>query len=602
MNPKGMPGNNGMMGGPGGNALRQPGSAAQPGSGAGGSGGSNSQPSAQQLRLLVQRVRMAVSAGHLNPQILNQPLAPQTLVLLNQLLQQIKTLQGYQHTMQTQRSTGGTASSMSMLTVDITKTKQEIQNLQNQISAQQANYLKQQMPPAMAGPPGGNSGGPLGGGGGPGDGFGNLLGGLGGGASPVGGGPGSAAGNLSSVPSDTGSRLNKWISNIPDNTSSTGFPKAPGGPKIPPITTTATTTMSDDTWGPPNTTTGSGWPDSSKSNDGRSAGNSTNGAAIDNFGIPEFEPGKPWKGPGMKNPDEDPNLTPGSVAMSAVDLNPLSKAGSNTSLGVSAAAATSAASSSAENSLGLGGWGSTIASSSSAITKDTWSTNGMSGMNSTNLTQMGQDLWGKSAGGVGRAPPGLGGGAGGWPTSNAGSANGWGGVNGGANGSAGGPAWLLLGNLTPQIDGSTLKTLCNQHTQHGPLRAFHLFLAQGMAMAQFATSSNAQKAQKALNGCPLNNTTIQAQSIGDADAESFLIRAGAAAGGVPSRGATPSSLASASVMVSKPSDSIGWGSSAAPGGGGGGSSSSTWGDLGMERSTPQLQSFLPNDLLGESNH
>lgn len=110
------------------------------------------------------------------------------------------------------------------------------------------------------------------------------------------------------------------------------------------------------------------------------------------------------------------------------------------------------------------------------------------------------------------------------------------------------------------------------------------------------------QAQKALNGCPLNNTTIQAQSIGDADAESFLIRAGAAGGGVPSRGATPSSLANASVGVSKPSDSIvggGWGS-AAPGGGG--SSSSTWGDLGMERSTPQLQSFLPNDLLGESNH
>ena len=128
--------------------------------------------------------------------------------------------------------------------------------------------------------------------------------------------------------------------------------------------------MSDDTWGPPNTTTGSGWPDSSKSqgNDGngggRSAGgNNTNGTDIDNFGIPEFVPGKQWKGPGMKNPDEDPNLTPGSVAMSAVDLNPLSKAGSNSSLGVSAAAAaaTSASSSSAENSLGLGGWGSTIA-------------------------------------------------------------------------------------------------------------------------------------------------------------------------------------------------------------------------------------------------
>merc|ERR1712131_438138 len=61
----------------------------------------NGQPSATQLRVLVQQIQMAVQAGHLNPQILNQPLAPQTLYLLNQLLQQIKILQqlGQQHTM-----------------------------------------------------------------------------------------------------------------------------------------------------------------------------------------------------------------------------------------------------------------------------------------------------------------------------------------------------------------------------------------------------------------------------------------------------------------------------------------------------------------------
>ena len=53
-------------------------------------------PSTSQLRVLVQQIQMAVQAGHLNPQILNQPLAPQTLLLLNQLLQQIKQLQSYQ--------------------------------------------------------------------------------------------------------------------------------------------------------------------------------------------------------------------------------------------------------------------------------------------------------------------------------------------------------------------------------------------------------------------------------------------------------------------------------------------------------------------------
>lgn len=54
--------------------------------------GNSTQPSAAQLRTLVVQIQMAVSAGYLNHQILNQPLAPQTLVLLNQLLQQVNSL------------------------------------------------------------------------------------------------------------------------------------------------------------------------------------------------------------------------------------------------------------------------------------------------------------------------------------------------------------------------------------------------------------------------------------------------------------------------------------------------------------------------------
>lgn len=52
--------------------------------------GAAGQPSTQQLRMLVQQIQMAVQAGYLNHQILNQPLAPTTLVLLNQLLTNIK--------------------------------------------------------------------------------------------------------------------------------------------------------------------------------------------------------------------------------------------------------------------------------------------------------------------------------------------------------------------------------------------------------------------------------------------------------------------------------------------------------------------------------
>lgn len=53
-----------------------------------------------------------------------------------------------------------------------------------------------------------------------------------------------------------------------------------------------------------------------------------------------------------------------------------------------------------------------------------------------------------------------------------------------------GSSWLLLRNLTPQIDGSTLKTLC---LQHGPLQNFHLYLNQGVAFAKYSSREEASK-------------------------------------------------------------------------------------------------------------
>lgn len=60
------------------------------GGGGGGAGGQNAVQPNTQLRSLVQQIQMAVQTGYLNPQILNQPLAPQTFLLLNQLLSSIK--------------------------------------------------------------------------------------------------------------------------------------------------------------------------------------------------------------------------------------------------------------------------------------------------------------------------------------------------------------------------------------------------------------------------------------------------------------------------------------------------------------------------------
>lgn len=88
-----------------------------------------SQPSATQLRMLVQQIQMAVTAGYLNHQILNQPLAPQTLVLLNQLLQQIKVMQQLVH--QHSLAVGKGNSNMQMqLSMQIAKAKQQISALQ----------------------------------------------------------------------------------------------------------------------------------------------------------------------------------------------------------------------------------------------------------------------------------------------------------------------------------------------------------------------------------------------------------------------------------------------------------------------------------------
>ncbi|GIY55935.1 protein Gawky [Caerostris extrusa] len=101
-------------------------------------------PSTAQLRHLVQQIQMAVQAGHLNPTILNQPLAPQTLQLLYQLLQQIRFLHQLQQQQMYFSQHGNKPGSPPLqLSVQITQAKQHIVNLQNQIAAQQAIFLKQ---------------------------------------------------------------------------------------------------------------------------------------------------------------------------------------------------------------------------------------------------------------------------------------------------------------------------------------------------------------------------------------------------------------------------------------------------------------------------
>merc|ERR1719394_1416660 len=442
-------------------------------------------PSTSQLRVLVQQIQMAVQAGHLNPQILNQPLAPQTLYLLNQLLQQIKQLQNYQqqHAM-AQAQAGqrpGTNQQQAILglSVQITKHKQQIQSLQNQITAQQAKYLASQHSQL---------------GGGPEDDLSLNMGGM----NISENGSGAAPG---------GSKLLHLINK--DNE----FSRAPGSAKNS-ASSPNNLLLDNGPWS--NGQGNSGWPDSNNDK----PVNTSNSTDDDNFGIPEFVPGKAWKGTAqMKNPTEDPTMTPGSVASGSSNL--IAPVGSVSEKTVTP--------SSDPGQLSSSTWSLTTPASSKessqSVSKDSW---GLATSSSSNtLTEMGQNLWGvsRSQSSKQQTPTTS---LSTWPSSNGlNTTGGW--SNGsttttssylgsiGQSGSA--SAWLLLKNLTAQIDGSTLRTLC---MQHGPLNNFHLYLTHGIALVKYSNGLEAKKAQNALNNCVLGNTTILAATAEENEAESVI--------------------------------------------------------------------------------
>ncbi|XP_055008777.1 trinucleotide repeat-containing gene 6B protein-like isoform X2 [Boleophthalmus pectinirostris] len=92
--------------------------------------------------------------------------------------------------------------------------------------------------------------------------------------------------------------------------------------------------------------------------------------------------------------------------------------------------------------------------------------------------------------------------------------------------------WLLLSNLTPQIDGSTLRTIC---MQHGPLLTFHLGLTQGSALIRYSSRQEAAKAQGALHMCVLGNTTILAEFVSEEEVARYFAHS-QAGGECPSPG------------------------------------------------------------------
>lgn len=296
---------------------------------------------------------------------------------------------------------------------------------------------------------------------------------------------------------------------------------------------------------------------------------------------PEFHPGVPWKGLQNIDPENDPDVTPGSVPTGPTinttiqDVNRyLLKSGGKLS-----------------------------------DMKSTWS----SGPASHTQASLSHELWKvpRNTTAPTRPPPGLtnpkpsstwGASPLGW-TSSYSSGSAWSTDTSGRTSS-----WLVLRNLTPQIDGSTLRTLC---LQHGPLITFHLNLTQGNAVVRYSSKEEAAKAQKSLHMCVLGNTTILAEFAGEEEVNRFLAQGQA----LPPTSSWQSSAGTSQTRLGASGSSHGhW---TAPGLAGKGSSDLLWGGVPQYSSslwgppssedgrvigspTP-LNTLLPGDLLsGES--
>ncbi|XP_011298524.1 protein Gawky isoform X2 [Fopius arisanus] len=565
-------------------------------------------PSTQQLRMLVQQIQLAVQEGYLNQQILNQPLAPPTLILLNQLLQQIKVLQQLHQQNSVQSSLKCNSQTVLQISVQITKTKQQIANLQNQIAVQQATYMKQQAQQQQQhSAPSQTS-----------DYYKTSV------HDPM-----SAIQNsfsdlmMNKEPpvSQQQSRLNQWkLPSLDKDGDITGneFSRAPGTTSKPPQTSGLSHThtspnmnpllgQADGTW---STRLGdSGWPDAGNS-DATDGKDWQPGSAAFTDLVPEFEPGKPWK---MKNIEDDPSITPGSVvrslSLAAIkDPDTIFSSSSKTSPPPQPQNVDTSIPSLSNSTWSFNPPATTPSAFSSS--KNTW----------TDLapppTAVTSELWGAPMNKARQGPPpglsskGVSNASNGWAglggvsrsSSSWGLQSGGGAGGGGGSSNAGwlvGGTWLLLKNLTPQIDGSTLKTLC---MQHGPVQDFRLYLNHGIALTKYSSRDESSKAQGALNNCVLGNTTIFAESPADSEVHTLLQQL--SHGGQQQTGSSGGSgwgLRSSN-KAGPPPDT--WGGTSSQLWGAPPTTNSLWSNTGIDsgeahRTTPSsLNSYLPGDLLG----
>ncbi|KAJ8357611.1 hypothetical protein SKAU_G00204050 [Synaphobranchus kaupii] len=557
-----------------------------------------------------QLLQFAAKNTGLNPALLTSPISPQHMTLLNQLYQlqlAYQRLQIQQQMLQAQRNVSGPIRQQEQQVArTINNMQQQIQQHQRQLA--QALLLKQQQPPSHSGlhpnagkssldsfPPHPQA-----------PGLSDLQTKEPPQSSPNSYTPYPLSGlnpnmNVNSMedPPQPQSRLSQWTHpNSMETLSGSSSPLEPnlgkhgpnlGPPGKPPLDDSYSTYNLLSSSESPNSplVTPESWGQGKNANDKISNGTNVTWP-------PEFCPGVPWKGLQNIDPETDPNMTPGSVPSGPTintniqDVNRYllrDRSGGKLS-----------------------------------DMKSTWSP----GPPSHSQASLSHELWKVPQGPRNpttptRPPPGLTNTKPSWGGHTLGLVPGWSssyssGTTWSTDSSNRTSSWLVLRNLTPQIDGSTLRTLC---MQHGPLFTFHLNLTQGNAVVRYSSKEEAAKAQKSLHMCVLGNTTILAEFAGEEEVTRFFAQGQSltttpTTSWQPNPGTNQTRLGGAG--VGPPSHAIGhWNSSgggAKAGGdllwGGVQQYSSLWGPPGGEDgrvigSPTPINTLLPGDLLsGES--
>ncbi|XP_028841267.1 LOW QUALITY PROTEIN: trinucleotide repeat-containing gene 6C protein [Denticeps clupeoides] len=460
-----------------------------------------------------QLLQFAAKNIGLNPALLTSPINPQHMTLLNQLYQLQLTyqrLQLQQQMLQAQRNVSGPIRQQEQQVArTISNMQQQIQQHQRQLT--QALLMKQQQPPSHPSlhPNSGKSAldsfpGPV-----PAPGRSELQ------TKETQSSPNAFSSyplsalhpsmnvnclevggvSLKDTPQPQ-SRLSQWTHpNSMDNHTGSSSPLEPGLNKHSPSLGKPPLDESYPTYG-----TLAGSEPSSPLGQGKSSNDKlSNGTNVS--WPPEFCPGVPWKGLQNIDPETDPNVTPGSVPSGPTintnihDVNRYLLRDRN--------------------------------AGKLSDMKSTWSP----GPISHTQTSLSQELWKVPQGPRNtatptRPPPGLTStkSSSTWSGSTLGLVPSWGssyssGTTWSTDSSSRTSSWLVLRNLTPQIDGSTLRTLC---LQHGPLITFHLNLTQGNAVVRYSSREEAAKAQKSLHMCVLGNTTILAEFAGEEEVNRFF--------------------------------------------------------------------------------